>query len=370
MFGGIHPTINPDEVLGCEAVDYICIGEGEEALLELLENFDKNKPIKNIWTKKKRTPLNPLIQNLDKLPFPDRDLFHIQDEYHNLIMTSRGCTYSCTYCFNCTIRKKYPGQKYVRFRSIENVMKEVKQLTEKYRLKYIFFCDDVFTSDKKRLIEFCEAYKKIRIPFVCNARSEQIDREIAVALKEAGCIEVRIGIETGNEKLRREVLHRYATNDMIKMAFKICREVGLKTYSFNMIGLPFETKKTIYETFEINKAVKPDSFQVSILYPFEGSEIHDIYKKNGYLSGKKEVQSFMEGSIANFPNLTEKELLTFHRFSKLYMKLPKSMYFLINSLRILPLEKLNIFKSKKIARIYSLVKRRTLGSSQAGLFKK
>jgi len=370
IFGGIYPTIEPEEVLKCDAIDYVCVGEGEKALLELIKNLDKDKPINNIWAKKRKTKLNPLIQDLDKLPFPDRDLFNIPPENHNLIMTARGCPYSCTYCFNCIINKKYAGQKHVRFRSIENVLKEVKELIAKYKLGYIFFCDDVFTSNKERLIQFCKEYKEIGIPFACNARAEQIDRDIAIALKEAGCIEIRIGIETGNEKLRREILHRYVGNDLIKKSFQICKEVGLKTYSFNMIGLPFETKETIYETFQLNKEIKPDHFQVSILYPFEGSEIYETYKKNGYQLNNKKIQGFMEDSIFNFPNLTEKELLAYHRFAKLYIKMPRKLYFLINTLRILPLEKLNILKNKKFAQLYSKMRRRTMGSPQADVFRK
>ncbi len=370
IFGGIYPTIEPEEVLKCDAIDYVCIGEGEQALLELIEHIDKDKPINNIWTKKRKTKLNPLIQNMDKLPFPDRDLFNIPDENHNLIMTSRGCPYTCTYCFNNIVNKKYPGQKYVRFRSVENVLKEVKELAAKYKLNHIFFCDDVFTFDKKRLLEFCQKYKEIEIPFACNARTEQIDKEIALALKNAGCIEVRIGIETGNEKLRREVLHRYANNDSIRNAFRVCREVGLKTYSFNMIGLPFETKNTIYQTFQINREIKPDNFQVSILYPFEGSEIYGIYKKNGYRPKNEKLQSFMEDSIFKFPNLTEKELLAYHRFSRIYVKLPRSLYFLVDALRLLPLKRLNIFKSKKLAKLYASLRPKNVGSPQVGIFQK
>ncbi len=370
IFGGIHPTINPDEVLKCRAIDYVCIGEGEDSLLKLVENLNKNIKINNIWTRETKTPLNPLIQDLDRLPFPDRELFKIPSEAHNLIMTSRGCTYSCTYCFNNTLRKKYPHQRYVRFRDINKVIEEVKQLVEKYKLNHIFFCDDVFTSHKKRLIEFCEKYRELRVPFVCNARAEQIDEEIALALKKAGCIEIKIGIETGNEGLRKKVLHRFASNESIKRAFEICRKVGIKTYSFNMIGLPFETRRTIYETFNINKQVKPDSFQVSILYPFKGSEIYDIYKKNGYSLEGEKIQSFMENSIVNFPNLSKNELLAYHRFAPLYIKIPQKFYFLLSLMKFLPLKLTNIFKHKSMAKLYSLLRKKDVGFSQADLFKK
>jgi len=362
IFGGIHPTIQPDEVLKCEAIDYICVGEAEKAFLEFVESFPSEKKINNIWTRERRTPLNPLIQDLDSIPFPDRDLFEIPEEKNNLIITSRGCPYNCSYCFNCILKKIYKGQKYVRYRGVDNVIDEIRELLKHHKLDHFFICDDLFTSNKERVISFCEKYKKeFKVPFTCNARAGNIDKDIARALKEANCIEVKMGIETGNERLRKDVLKKYITDDQIREAFKICKRAGLKTYANNMIGLPFETEKTIKQTFELNREVKPDAFQFSILCPFKGTDIYNTYKDNGYFSQKKQVLSYYDKSFATFPNISERKLLTYQRFAYFYVKYPKFEP-LISSLRIFPLERIGIFNSKILAKLYASIRNRRGGN--------
>ncbi len=369
IFGGIHATIQPDEVLASDAIDYICVGEGEKAMLQLVNNLNSDKKINNIWTRERRTPLNPLIQNLDSLPFPDRDLFKIPDEKDNLVMGSRGCPYNCSYCFNCALKRIYKGEKYVRFRKVDKILDEVRELVSKRKLKYIFFCDDVFTFDKKRLLEFCEKYSaEFKIPFSCNVRAEDIDEEIAAALKKANCIEAKIGIETGNEKLRRDILKKFISNDQIKRAFRICREAGVNTYATNMIGLPFETEDTIKQTFDLIRDVKTN-FQVSILCPFKGTDIYETYEKNGYFKKKKQVLSYYEKSFATFPNISDRKLLAYQRFSHLYVKYPQ-FHSLINLLRILPLEKMNIFENRLIAKLYALSRRVKGGNATVDILSK
>jgi len=367
IFGGIHPTIQPDKVLECKAIDYICVGEGEKAILELVNNLGSKKKINNIWTKARKTPLNPLIQDLDFLPFPDREIFNIPDEKNNLVLTSRGCPYNCSYCYNHALKKIYKGQKHVRFREIDEVIREVKELIKNYKIEYIYFCDDLFTSNKKRILEFCEKYT-LKFPFVCNGRIENMDKEVATALKKANCIEVRIGIESGNEKLRTNILRRYYSNKQIRKAFKVCKDVGLKTYSFNMIGLPFETKETILETFNLIRETS-DNFQVSILYPFEGTDIYHTYEENGYFKDNREIKSFLDKSRATFPNLSERQLIAYQRFSYLYVKYPK-LHPIINLVKIFPLERIDVLKNKTLAKLYLLIKRRKMGSSMMGILEK
>lgn len=370
IFGGTHSTIQPDEVLESEAIDYICVGEGEKASLEFVDNLNSDKKINNIWTKERRTPLNPLIQDLDSIPFPDRGIFKIPDKKNNILITSRGCPHNCTYCHNHVLRKMYKGEKYVRFRKIDMVLDEIKELISNYNLDYMFFCDDCFTSNKERVIEFCERYRsRFKVPFTCEVRAENIDRDVAIALKKANCIEAKIGIETGNEKLRKDVLKKFVSDKQIKEAFKICKEVGLKTYANNMIGLPFETEKTILQTFELNREVKPDGYQFSILCPFKGTDIYKTFEKNGYFKKKKQVQSYYDKSFATFPNLSERKLLAYQRFSYFYVKYPK-FYSFLNLLRILPLEKMNIFKNKNLAKLYTLARKVKGGNATVDIIKR
>jgi radical SAM superfamily enzyme YgiQ (UPF0313 family) len=128
-----------------------------------------------------------------------------------------------------------------------------------------------------------------------------------------------------------------------------------------MIGLPFETEKTIKQTFELNREVKPDAFQFSILCPFKGTDIYNTYKDNGYFSQKKQVLSYYDKSFATFPNISERKLLTYQRFAYFYVKYPKFEP-LISSLRIFPLERIGIFNSKILAKLYASIRNRRGGN--------
>jgi len=321
--GGFHPTIAPEEVISRDCFDMLCIGEGENALLELVQAIEKNKPIdriKNLWIKKKnkiiKNPVRNLLSNLDKLPFPDRDIFDYKkylDWNHGTatFLSTRGCPFNCTYCINHLLIKKYKGKgSYVRFRSINNIIKEIKETLAKYRdyIKNIEFYDDTFTLDEKRIREFCEKYpKEIAIPFNINIRVNAINLELLPLLKKAGCVRVSIGIESGDEYIRNKILKRNMTEEQIIETFKSAKEAGLKTYAFNMVGIPYETKESIKKTIELNKKCMPDYVGVSIFNAFKGTEIYEICRKNNWLK-KGYAKSYFQESNVNHPNFSLPEL--------------------------------------------------------------
>jgi len=320
--GGFHPTIAPDEVISKDCFDMICIGEGENSFLELLQKMQKNNPIdkiQNLWVKKNgkiiKNPQRELIKNLDSLPFPDREIFDYRKylEWNHgtaTFLSTRGCPFQCTYCINHFLMKMYKGQKYVRFRSIDNLFQEIKQVLEEYKdsIKNIEFYDDTFTLDENRIKEFCQRYpSEIGIPFNINVRVNAINSDLFKELKKAGCIRVSIGIESGDENIRNNILKRDMTNQQIIDTFKAAREAGLKTYSFNMVGIPFETKESIQKTIDLNKECSPDYVGVSIFNAFKGTEIYDICRKNSWLKEDYSKSYFRDSNI-NHPNFTIKEL--------------------------------------------------------------
>lgn len=322
--GGFHPTIAPDEVISKSCFDMLCIGEGEEALLELIESLKKGKintKIKNIWFKTNsgkviKNPVRNLIQDLDKLPFPDRDLFDYKKylEWNHgtaTFISTRGCPFNCSYCINNFLTKMARGKgKYVRFRSIDNLFKEIKEVLKKYKddVKNIEFYDDTFTLDEKRIKEFCDKYpKEINLPFNINARVNAVNPQIFQLLKKAGCVRVSIGIESGDEYIRNKILKRNMTDKQIIETFRVAREAGLKTYAFNMVGIPFETKESIKKTIELNRKCKPDYVGVSIFNAFKGTEIYETCSKNGWLR-KSYAKSYFRESNINHPNFTISEL--------------------------------------------------------------
>ncbi len=325
--GGYHPTVYPEEVISKECFDIVCVGEGEYAFLELIKSLEKNKlntKIKNLWFKKEqknkisviKNPLRLLIQDLDSLPLTDRTLFDYKrylkwNHGTATFISIRGCPFKCSYCINNFLCKMYKGKgKYVRFRSVDNLFKEIKKTLKKYGkyIKNIEFYDDTFTLDEKRVKEFCRKYpKEIGLPFNINARVNAVRPEFFKLLKQAGCVRVSIGLESGDSYIRNKILKRNMTDRQIIETFNAVKKAGLKTYAFNMVGIPFETKASIKKTINLNKKCRPDYVGVSIFNAFKGTEIYDLCEKKGWLK-KKYARSYFRESNINHPNFKISDL--------------------------------------------------------------
>jgi radical SAM superfamily enzyme YgiQ (UPF0313 family) len=278
------------------------MGEGEYAALDVADNVDKLdyiSDIPNIWFKRNgeviRNPVRPL-GDLDALPFPDREIFNREclEDRNGLFhfSTMRGCPFQCSFCCNYKMLELYKdaGCDYIRTRSIDDCIAEMVVCKERYHPREFFFTDEMFLTNYDRVKEFCLKYRNsgLGIPFGFMARPERITDEILCVLKDAGCVRIHMGIESGNEELRKRYLNRHMSNDVIIRAFDLCRKHGILTASFNMIGLPFETKDTINDTFMLNKRCDPTVFQITILYPFIGTKIRELYRENGLLDADKE----------------------------------------------------------------------------------
>ncbi|MDO8646859.1 MAG: radical SAM protein, partial [Candidatus Diapherotrites archaeon] len=289
IFGGPHATLNPEKLIMEDCIDFVNVGEGDESLPELVQKLEEMKgtsKIRNVWAKKNgkvfQNQVRPLLQNLDELPFPDLDILdkkHLGFEI--LFMTSRGCPYHCTYCANHAFQKVFAGKgRYIRYKSPRYVIEEIKAAQKKIGMKSLTFVDEMFTVDKKRVKEICRLYKKeIGLPFMIETRADGVDKELLKVLKDSGCDTIAMGIEHGNEYIRGQIMKRNMKREAITQAFKMAKEVGLKTYAMNMVGLPFETEKTIFETIELNRQCRPDAIQVSIFSPYEGTELHEMCAK-------------------------------------------------------------------------------------------
>ena len=185
--GGVHPTIATAEVIETPGIDFACIGEAEDTLLELceaLEQGDDPSEIQGLWARKPdgavaRNAARPLLTDLDSLPFPDRGIFDpslfCEDQHpRGTLMASRGCPFNCTYCSNHAQKSVYPNQKdYVRFRTPENVVAEIEQmLTTGERIEYIRFDDDILTTDREWFSRLSSLYReRVGMPFICNSVS-------------------------------------------------------------------------------------------------------------------------------------------------------------------------------------------------------
>ena len=324
IVGGPHPTLAPEDVLADSGIDLICVGEGEYALLDLAHALQQGQDwigIPNLWLRRDgqliRNPLRPLISDLDTLPLPDRELFDFgqilaaNDGWVDM-MAGRGCPYGCSYCCNPALRERFNGLgKYVRFRSVANVVEEIRSLASSYTIKTLNFQDDVFTLDREWTLQFSQAYgQEFQFPFWINTRVERMnDAELVAALASAGCRGVRIGIESGNEALRADILKRRMSNNEIRQAFALARKYGLETYTCNMLGIPGETAEMIEETVALNRELQPADLQFSVFYPYPMTELYDVSVRNGYLVEGDSLPSYYERrSVLRLPTLSREQL--------------------------------------------------------------
>jgi len=289
VMGGPHPTFYP-ECIKDSSLDAICVGEGDEAFPELLMALDDKKDIsqiENISTKSKSSPLRNLIQDLDNRPFPDRDLFFEHTELGGFpvktFMTSRGCPYPCTYCFNKPLLVMYANKgKFIRRQSVERSLEEISKVRERYPLKFIKFEDDIFVLRADEwLEEFSKKYsKRIGIPFNCLLRPDVVTEDIVKLLKEAGCFSISMAIDSGNQYLREKVLKRYMSNDRIEKAFHLANSHGIKTFSNTILGIPFAKVDNELESIKLNIKCKVAYADFSILMPYPKTEIGEYCIQN------------------------------------------------------------------------------------------
>lgn len=327
--GGIHPTISPEETLAMDGIDMICRGEGEAALAELcqrMENKEDIRDIQNLWIKTNgeitKNPLRPLLEDLDTLPFADRSIFDYQNLFDEregvaVFIASIGCPYSCTYCTNHLLRKIHgKGSKTVRFRSVDNVITEIKQVLNNYPyINTIIFHDDILFLHKRWAEEFAEKYpKEINLPFICNARADVTNESVVGLLKKAGCSHVKFGLESGNEKIRLRVLNRNMTDEQIKKAFALCKKAGISTISFNMIGIPQETPYAILDTIKLNASIGVDIMQATIYQPYQGTKLWEVCKDEQFLESKDLGPSFYSPTVLKLNTVSASQILMFKKY--------------------------------------------------------
>lgn len=326
IFGGHHPTLSPEEVIAVPAVDAICLGEGEETLVELADRLKEGMDfsgVKGIWFKKNgevvKNEIRPLNPNLDEMPFMDVGIFRLEESHEQKgfpihMMAGRGCPYQCTYCCNPAVVRFYKGHgQVVRTRSVDRVIEEVKHhLRNHPKISYIAFEDETFTLRKKWVMEFCAAYgREIKKPFSAMMRADTVDDEILRALAEAGCELIRLGVESGSEQFRFNVLKRKMTNEQIITAFDIAQKYGIRTGAFAMMGLPHETPEMVEETMALLRRCNLNALQLSIFYPLPGTELYEECRRNGWLTDEKST-SYFEKPVLNLPTITHRQILDYH----------------------------------------------------------
>ncbi|MDP6847245.1 MAG: radical SAM protein [Kiritimatiellia bacterium] len=308
VLGGPHVHLYPDETIRLPNIDFLVLGEGEEAFKELLDNIDDMSALSNTpglvfmdGDSILNTGVRPAIQDLDALPFPARHLVPYK-KYSSIlagaglvttIFTSRGCPYKCSFCDRPHLGKRF------RARSAGNVVDEIQQCVEMGITEFLVY-DDTFTVNKKRVVAICDEIvaRGLKISFDVRARVDTVDDEVLVKLKLAGCQAVHYGIEAGTAKIL-EILNKGITIERARDVFAMTRKHGIQILAYFMIGSPTETREDILTTFKVMRSLAPDYVHLTVLTPFPGTEIYRMGLEEGVFESDV-WRDFAKSPIASF----------------------------------------------------------------------
>lgn len=326
--GNIHASFFAEEILRNRDIDIIIHGEAEYIFLEIVKSLLENKPlnsIKGISFKENGRIIHnkwiSIIENLDTLPTPSWALFPLS-KYSLFpytpgrgrcisMLTSRGCPYNCIFC-----SLPYFGRKY-RARDPVKVVEEIKNVKENYRIEEIAFVDPVFSLIKNHTVKFCEEILKNnlnkKIKWICETRTDLVDKEILKLMKEAGCRRILFGIESATQEILNNIKKEVELKKTIEI-IKFCKEIKLEVGGFFMLGLPGETKNSCEETIDFARKLNLDFAKFAITVPFPGSKLFEELKKEGKLE-REDWENFTtfnpdaESLIYAPEGITKKELV-------------------------------------------------------------
>jgi radical SAM superfamily enzyme YgiQ (UPF0313 family) len=365
IWGGIHATFNPEECI--KYTDFVCIGEGEEAMLELADRLSKKQnttKIRNLWVKENsrvyKNDVRPLVQDLDKLPHADYDFanqwildsgkfVNISEKHFGgcesnqyahyrfckflpefkfsrllLVHTVRGCLHQCTFCCNYNLRKLYHNKgTYIRKRSIKNVIEELLELKQKFpSIDLIWFTDDsFFIRSEKELEEFSREYKKkIDLPFMCYVDPLTFNETKLKLLLDVGLIRIDIGIQTGSEKINKYIYNRFLTNECLISVAKVINKYKHKMappeYQI-IIANPYEIEQDVLATINLLQNLpKPYHLQPFGLVFFPGTQLFYKAINDGIIKSQKD-----SCYSVHYTNYVENFMIKSKKLNTLYLNL-------------------------------------------------
>jgi anaerobic magnesium-protoporphyrin IX monomethyl ester cyclase len=328
VMGGSHVTFWDDKALQeCPELDVIVRKEGEYTLLELVQKVEAGESFGDVLgiTYRKdgkivRNPDRPYIEDLDSLPFPARHLWPTERlrEYEDILYlaASRGCIFWCEFC--ATVRMH--GRKF-RMRSPKNIVDELEFLHKTYGVDKFTFCDDAFTADQARIAELCREItdRKLKIKWNCGTRVDMLTKELLLKMREAGCISVWTGVESGSQEVL-DAMNKGITIEQTVRVYSWIRELGLKPVPNVILGFPGETKESAWKTIKFVEKISPDEVGFyNVATPFPGTPMYDTVKKNDWLKVTDFDKYDTTTPIFETPWLSMKELReireqAFHHF--------------------------------------------------------
>ncbi|MHC4518630.1 MAG: B12-binding domain-containing radical SAM protein, partial [Planctomycetota bacterium] len=299
-----HATVKADELLKiCPSLDYVVRGQGERTIVELVAQMARGRDELHAvdglsFRRNGQISHNPQageVQDLNRLPIPDRSLLRNHDRYSpedmGLIMTSRGCPFSCAFCATDTNR--------VQYRSLENIVAEIRLVRERYGTSQFSFKDDSFTVNRRRVAEFCDTLlaENLNIGWECNTRVDLVSEAMLAQMKRAGCNSIKVGVESGSEAVLQR-MNKRITLDQVREAARLLRKTGIHWTAYFLIGTPGETEKDVYKTLDFMYEMKPDFASIGVYEPFPGT----IMFEEGIARGLVKADMALEEFYTTLPN--------------------------------------------------------------------
>jgi len=385
IMGGVFPTFAPEKCLSHDCVNYVGIGEGEVIVRNFINAIYNGSDVhqieglayKDLTGKVVKTP-SPNLVNIESV-IPDFSLFAVERFYRPMggkifksipVETYRGCPYQCTYCNSPTQRDQARSElklkpsletesfsnNFLRRKTMNHVNKEIKEIISLFDPEFLYFIDDSFMArPKKEMIDFCDMYSNVGLPFWFNTRPENCTSEMLKMLKDVGCYRISFGIECGNEEFRVKTLRRKGSNSDIKRWFRIISESNIP-FSVNLIiGFPGETHENVMETVELVREITGfDTITVSIFTPYHGTHLRDISVQNKWLDDKTITVHTTSSSLLDMPPpfLSKSEIDSLIKVIPLYVFFSKKEWRNIRKIET------NETGSDKLYDYYSLIYKR------------
>ncbi len=361
IMGGTHITLNAEETIANPEVDAICVGEGEFPMKELADAIGRNQDyrgIKNLWFRIDgeivRNDVRNLIENLDSLPFPDRKLYTKYPVFKNRgkrpVHLGRGCPYDCTCCHNAKKKELFKNKgSYVRWRTKNNVLKEIDEIKNQCFVKVVHFIDDSFGVNRGWLKDFIRTLSSVegeKTVLLANMRADMVTEDLCDVFDDYGVdrLRLRIAVECGDEGFRREVLHKEISNHRLKQASDILHKHQIDFITYNMLCLPGETLAMAFKTLEINLSFKPVLALCFVFQPFPGTQLAEYAMEKGFLTPEsfKQIGSKnFEGYYDSRSPLRQKDIEKIENLHRLFSLVVKHPFLFPLAKRIVRLRKLN-----------------------------
>ena len=346
IFGGVFPTFAPHLVMENTEVDMVCVGEGENTLLQLadcLANGEDHSSVTNAWVRLADGTVkeNPVTKPVDINKTPavtDIGIFGEKRFYRPMggkirrllpVETHRGCPYTCSFCNSPAQNVLYGGGlSYFRRKSMDLVRREIENHIKQWKVEYIYFWADTFLAwSNQEFDEFCGMYADIKLPFWCQTRIETITEYKLGRLKEVGLDRISFGMEHGNEEFRRNMAKRdYSNEDAIRL-MKVPADLGIPFQVNNIVGLPDETRELAFDTIELNRHFDSDSVMCSTFIPFHGTELRKYSEEKGYIKpGVICSVHNADESTLTMPQWEKADIARLRDVFAMYVKFPKDRW--------------------------------------------